>query len=484
MPIRRWILAAPLLFTGCLRFAADPLPLTPETPYSSWTPLKGNRLISSRYCQTLLPPAFDEKELSLAELIDIALQNNPTTQRTWASARAAAAQYGQSLSPFMPNVEFRGSYFREKGNFVNLGPLIAFYTTTAGPDIQLTFTLFDFGQRSAAAMQAREALYYADYTHNQQIQTVLQTVMNDAYQYLYTLASFRAKEADLLTAQTSLDAANEKFSLGIAALGDVAQARTQFLQAKIALTTQRQMVEDAYAQLASDLGIPSTTCFKVAPLPEQVTADPILASLDDLVSQAQQQRQDFLAAQAQVRAQEASLMAAERSILPVLSTRLNMGQYWFQKGVREETPHWSGELFVTFPIFDGFYIRNSVRNAEANLSASKAFLMQTELSVIQSVTTARLGVKTAAENLKDTDEYLKAAELEFQIALTSYRSGTQTILDLLSAQSSLADARSQKAKTQRDWFTSLASLAYATGSLCPIPASCDDPTTACSEETR
>src|SRR5690606_38228063 len=98
--------------------------------------------------------------------------------------------------------------------------------------------------------------------------------------------------------------------------------------------------------------------------------------------------------------------------------RLNMGQYWFQKGVREETPHWSGELFVTFPIFDGFYIRNSVRNAEANLSASKAFLMQTELSVIQSVTTARLGVKTAAENLKDTDEYLKAAELEFQIALT------------------------------------------------------------------
>lgn len=455
-----------------MQFAADPLPLTPTSPYATWTPLKGNHLVSSRYCQTLLPPTFETKELSMAELIDIALQNNPSTQRTWNAARAAAAQYGQALSPFLPNIQLQAAYAREKGNFVNLGTAIAYYTTAAGPDVSLTYTLFDFGQRSATAMQAREALYYADYSHNQQIQTVLQTVMDDAYNYLYTLAALRSREADLLTAQTSLDAANEKFSLGIAALGDVAQARTQFLQAKIGLTNAKQTVENAYAQLASDLGLPSTTCFSVSPLPEQIAADPILESVDSLVVQAQTQRQDFLAVQAQVRAQEASLLAAERAMLPVVTTNMNIGQYWFQKGFREETPHWSGQLSLSFPLFDGFYIRNSIRGAQANLAASKALLMQTELAVIQAVTTSHQGVKTAAQNLKDTDEYLKAAELEFDIALTSYRSGTQTILDLLSAQSSLATARSERAKAQRDWFSSLAALAYATGSLCPLPTAC------------
>ncbi len=44
-----------------------------------------------------------------------------------------------------------------------------------------------------------------------------------------------------------------------------------------------------------------------------------------------------------------------------------------------------------------------------------------------------------------------------------------TILDVMSAQSSLADARSKKANSQKNWFVSLASIAYATGSLCATP---------------
>jgi outer membrane protein len=107
--------------------------------------------------------------------------------------------------------------------------------------------------------------------------------------------------------------------------------------------------------------------------------------------------------------------------------------------------------------------------AQANLEGSKAQLMQTELTIIQHVTTAHLGVKTAAQNLKDAVEYLKSAELEFKIALSSYKAGTATILDVMSAQSSLADARSKQAGSQRDWFTSLAAIAYATGSLCSAP---------------
>ena len=95
--------------------------------------------------------------------------------------------------------------------------------------------------------------------------------------------------------------------------------------------------------------------------------------------------------------------------------------------------------------------------------------MQTESTQLQNLTTAHMGVKTAASNLTDSDEYLKAAELEFNIALTSYKVGTMTILDVLQAQSSLADARSKKASAQKDWFLSLADIAYATGSLCATP---------------
>lgn len=429
--------------------------------------MKGNTLISSKFCQTLLPTTFGEGELNLAELVDIALQNNPATKQTWAIARSSAAQYGQTLSSFYPNIQFDGSYLRAKGTFIDTGgPELPYYATQGGPDVTLSYTLFDFGQRTSAAMAAREALYYADLNHNQEIQSVIQNVMNDYYSYLYQISQLKANEANLANAQMSLDAANERFALGLAALGEVAQARTQFLQNRINLNTQKQNVENAFAQLAVDLGLPANLRFKVQSMPEQIKAEPLLESVEQLVEYAQNQRQDFLAAQANLRSKEALLLKAKREVLPVFGTNLDVGHYWFNGGHQEKTIHWSAAFNMTFPLFDGFYYKNGVRGAEANVELAKAQLMQTELNVIQSVTTAHMGVKTAALNLSDSEEYLKSAELEFKIALANYKAGTGTILDVISAQSFLADARSQKAQAEQNWFISLATIAYATGSLC------------------
>ncbi|HSX38270.1 MAG TPA: TolC family protein [Chlamydiales bacterium] len=490
---------------GCTRDMANPFALAPSTPYSIWTPLKGNCLVSSKYCQTLLPPSFESADLNIAELIDIALQNNPATKQTWAMARAAAAKYGQSLASFYPSMAFNGSFLRIKGSTTALNaqslegglapsaPAAAagsatqtgviveqglstptpFYLTQYGPDIALSYVLFDFGQRTASAIAAREALYFADLTHNQEIQIIIQTVMEDAYSYLYQQALLRANFANLENALMSLDAANERFSLGLAALGDVAQARTQYLQNKINLTSQKQNVENAFAALALDIGLPANILFKVQPIPDEIIAHPILDSIECLVEKAQIQRQDFLAAIANVRSKEALLMGAKRAVFPVVSSSFDLGHYSFQDGSQEMGPHWSAMFTLTFPIFQGFFFKNSVKNALANLERSKAELLQTELAIIQDVTISHMGVKTAASNLSDSEEYLQSAELEFQIALTGYKAGTMTILDVVSAQSSLANARAKKAESQKNWFISLANIAYATGSLCSSPNEVD-----------
>ena len=432
--------------------------------------MKGSNMVSSKYCRTVLPPSFEGGELNLAELIDIALQNNPTTKQTWAKARSYAAQYGQSLASFYPSVTAQASYYRDKSTFISPLAPTPYYYTQGGPDFTLTYTLFDFGQRSAVAIAAREALYYADFNHNQSLQTVMQSVMDDYYDYLYQQAEQQATQANLENAQSSLDAANQKFALGLAALGDVAQARTQFLQAKINFTTQKQKVENAYAQLAADLGLPANLVFKVQPMPEQVTADLVLESVDLLVEKAQVQRQDFLGAQAAVRAREAMLLKAKRDVLPAINANLDFGHYWFMQGFEEKHFHWTMILQASIPLFKGVYYKNGIKKAVADMEQSQADLMQLELSIVQDVTTAHMGVKTAAQNLTDTYEYLKAAEMEFNIALSSYKAGTATILDVMSAQSSLADARSKKANSQKGWFTSLAAVAYATGSLCSAPS--------------
>jgi outer membrane protein TolC len=121
--VRRTLLLLLPVLSGCFRESADPFSLAPSTPYASWSPAKGNTMISSRFCEMLLPPSFGENALNLAELIDIGLQNNPSTKQTWATARAAAAQYGISLSDFYPNIEFTSQYTRVRGTFGRLRQL-------------------------------------------------------------------------------------------------------------------------------------------------------------------------------------------------------------------------------------------------------------------------------------------------------------------------------------------------------------------------
>ena len=463
-------IACLLVLSGCIRYASDPMGLAPCTSNSTWTPIQGSQLVSSSFCQALVPPSFDNKNLNLAELIDIGLQNNPMTKQSWAQARAAAAQYGQTLSNFYPNVSFLGTLFRQKATFIDTdGTAQPYFATYAGPDLELTFTLFDFGQRSSATLAARESLYYADWTHNQEIQVVIQVIMDDYYSYLYQMALLEAKTSDLENAQLTLDVANEKFMQGVAALGDVAQARTQYFQSKIDLTSQRQNVETSFAQLAAHLGLPANIPFKVEPLPNTVVPNTMLDSVDQLVALAQTQRQDFLAAQSNVRSKEALLLNAKRTNLPVLSTSLDLGKYWFDSHQHEHFFHWSAQFSLSFPIFDGYKNRNAIRAAKANVELSQAQLIQTEIGIIQDVATAYTSVKTSAENLRDSVEYLKSAQLQFDIALTNYKHGTTTILDVVSAQSRLAEALAKCAGTKKDWFTSLAAIAFATGSLCSTP---------------
>ena len=49
------------------------------------------------------------------------------------------------------------------------------------------------------------------------------------------------------------------------------------------------------------------------------------------------------------------------------------------------------------------------------------------------------------------------------MALKRYRFGLGTILDVVSAQDSLATARSRVAQSVQQWYSSLANLTYAVG---------------------
>jgi len=465
--------ACGLLFflSSCsLPIAFDPMSYAPDSPNSAWVPYEHkSEVVTSRYCQPIVPKDFGKEKLTLAELIDIALVNSPITKKSWAEAKAAAANYGKSLHDYFPSVDFEAHYHRYKSSTLTVDPnfptsVATFYQTIAGPEVTLTYTLFDFGQRKYSSSEAMYSLQYADWSHNRELQTIIQIVMNDYYSYQSAKEKYTALEQDLADASTALDAAVQKFQNGIAAVGDVVQAKTKYLQTKIQLTSQKDEVETDLATLTNDIGLPANIKIHTENFPEKVNPNPILQDVDLLIAKAQKYRQDYFAATAHVRALESGVYYAKAQGMPRIDTQFDIGKNYFSQGMSEDY-HFSALIKLSFPLFKGFLYKNQERMAFAKLRKAKALLEQTELAIAKDVTTANFHVKNAADNVYNAEAYLEAAQERFSIALSNYKVGTATILDVLSAQSSLADARAREVKSKKDWFMALASLAYATGTL-------------------
>jgi outer membrane protein TolC len=446
---------------------------------------------------------------SLAELIDIALKNNPQTRITWAQARSAAANYAQTQSQDFPQLtgSFEFERFRTPQFVSSLGrsgmtpaALAAsgagtttagtagsaagtaagaavketitvqdFYYSQWGPQLSISYLIFDFGQLRATTEAARYALYYADWTHNYSILELLQDVTNNYYSYLYQEELLYAYEEDIVTAQLTLDATELGRLTGVNDVSDTLQATTQLLQNQTQWASQQQNVQASLATLLTSMGLSANNQLNLEGLPPKIPTDNPLPDVESLIALGLQNRPDLLAAEATVRSNQQNLILAQRQSLPTLQSTFDIAKNYYNNGRLHDHYNFTGTLNLSMPIFAGFYYRNGVKIAKANLKASEETLHESQLSVIQQITTYYSSVKVSFETLQFATAFLEAAEEQYIVALAQYKQGTGTILDVVSAQSSLATARADQANAKQNWYSSLANLAYATG-LLSIPA--------------
>ena len=72
---------------------------------------------------------------------------------------------------------------------------------------------------------------------------------------------------------------------------------------------------------------------------------------------------------------------------------------------------------------------------------------------------------TQAVAVESSTDLLASAEESYKNASGRYKAGVGTILDLLTAQNSLASAKQQRVEAAYNWLIAKATLAYALGKL-------------------
>src|SRR5215831_11849052 len=212
-------------------------------------------------------PALDPAKIyTLAELVNIAEENNPDTRVAWENAKARAADLGIARSTLYPtlaaaalaqslrvNVFFGNSFQRQT-------------VETLSPVFQLDYIIFDFGRRSQEISASKSELLAANFQFNDTHRTIIFGVMQSYYRLLETEGRQDAAVANLKDAQMVQQAAEARLQSGLTTLPDVLLARSAAAQAKYDLQATIGATEIARGDLAASLGIPPTTPFQVESL--------------------------------------------------------------------------------------------------------------------------------------------------------------------------------------------------------------------------
>ncbi|WP_431822783.1 TolC family protein [Burkholderia sp. F1] len=414
--------------------------------------------------------------LRLQDAVERALCNHPKTRQAWATVKIQAAAVGIGRAAFLPTINGNWQGTRDvANNHVTGYPQYDsnYRTNLQNASVSLSWVLYDFGGRSAALRNATALLAAAQANQLATLQTVFATVAKDFYAAQAAQGALAAAREVERHAKASADAATARVDRGVAAISDQLQAQTAHAEAVVNRTKAESDWASAVGTLASDMNQDPTTRIALPDVgdgvkPDREFGDSVAALIDD----ARQHYPGVVAAQAQVAAARAKAAQTRAEGMPRLNlvaqynynnqpTSLQLGFPVFPAMHRE----WYLGFQVTIPIFEGFARTYQVRQADAQTELQIDTLDEVRQQVGLDVWNSYQSLQSATKNLDNSANLLTLAQGSFEAAQRRYQIGVGSILELLNAQSALANAKKQRIQALTDWRSARLQLASKLGRL-------------------
>lgn len=433
-------------------------------------------------------PVAADHALELQEAILQAICAHPRAARAWANARAQAAAVGLVKSAYLPRLNATAGGERDTLSTTYDYRAIGLGSHTQAQDsssrygmLNLSWVLFDFGKRSAALRQARELLAAANAAQDD----ALQTVFFDAAQAYYTVrdaqAALDAARETEAVANESCVTARAKHEGGAGTLSDQLQAQTTYRRAVLDRVSAEGDLRTATGALAAALGLDANTPLRIASGNQDEKGDgnqalageapAVSANVDALLDEAKRRQPKLVAARAQLEAARANVDAARalgRPTISLVGSMTHNNPSYRQQPESFPITHSHGTTIgiqLTIPLFEGFASGYRVAQARAAADAQEADLRDTELRVSLEVWRSYQALRTDAANLTNSKELLGDAQRALEIARGRYKAGVGTFVELLNAQTALADAQRQRVGAVSQWRTASLRLAASLGDL-------------------
>jgi outer membrane protein len=418
--------------------------------------------------------AWISRPLSLADCLNVALQQNATILKAKNDLEASHGVVVQTRAVALPQLQATGQY-----KYTDPGAIENFPSTNGGfqepnqnwnAGIQLVQSIYEGGKMVAAfrAADATKQLALA------QFQTVVADTLLDTriayYDVLLAAQEITVHEASVNLLQKEFEDQQHRLDAGTVPKFNVLRADVAVANERPNLIQARNSYRIAKNNLANLLGynLPREIWENVPlNLIDTLAAAPYEVNLPDAIQQALAKRSELVALRKTVELQRLNIVNAKSGYKPTV--QLFAGYAWNNSQFIDPndlgyTLHgWNAGAQMSWDIFDGFLTRGKVIQANALYEKSKTDLTDQSRQIELQVRTAYSDFIEAREVLESQKTVQAEADEALSESQARAGAGTGTQLDVLDAETSLTQARTTQIQALHDYETDRARLERAIG---------------------
>ena len=405
----------------------------------------------------------DPGRLKLREAVDLGLKNNLVSRTAKEKVAEALGRRWQMLSGLLPHVEgsiSQGRTFKENLEAIGFrgqGAIGPFNTFDAR--IQLTQEVLNLSVASnfqAGIRDVNAARYEKEFAR----QKVTLLVSIDYVNALRAQGDFKAAESNWQLSQKLLKRAQDQFEAGVANSVDVARARTRLAQDEFRLAQTRTSVHDAYLDLQRSTGLPYngvvTLMNTLGFIREQV---PDLAVA---LKTAEEKRLDLRVSKERVQAAQYRVSGARTQLFPKIEFLGDIGSSANEIHENDRTTS-SIMLRASMPIFEGGKILGEIKEAKSLKTQIELYVEDLKRQVEEDVQKALWLLDTGIGQVDAASHVVGLAEHELTLASDRFTQGIGDNIEVVNAQTALAEARSQYVTSLMQYHTARINFYFALG---------------------
>lgn len=408
---------------------------------------------------------------NLLQVYQQARISNPDLRKSAADRDAAFEKINEARSPLLPQLGLGADYTYNNGFRDNNG----INSNATSGSLQLTQVLFDMSKWRALTLQEKQA-GIQDVTYQTDQQTLILNTATAYFKVLAAIDTLSYTEAQKQAIYRQLDQTTQRFNVGLVAITDVQNARSQYDAVLANEVTARNDLDNAVEELRQVTGnyYPELASLNVDGFK---TNKP--SAVNALLKEAESRNLSLLQARLSQDLAREQIRQAQDGHLPTLSLSASSSvSNTSYSGSKTHGSTANGQQYkdsdagqnqiglnFSLPLYQGGMVNSQVKQAQYNFVGASEQLESAHRSVVQTVRSSFNNVNASISSINAYKQAVVSAQSSLDAMEAGYSVGTRTIVDVLEATTTLYNAKQQLSNARYNYLINELNIKSALGTL-------------------